>query len=67
MRKLDMLTLKELKEKIVEQVPEIDLIDILGLTTKDLVEAFEDVIEEKFNKFITELELPEEDEDSMGD
>ena len=62
-----MLTLKELKEKIAEQVPEIDLIDILGLTTKDLVEAFEDEIEEKFHKFITELELPEEDEDSMGD
>ena len=45
-----MLTLKELKEKIVEQVPEIDLIDILGLTTKDLVEAFEDEIEAEFDK-----------------
>lgn len=62
-----MLTLKELKEKIIEQVPELDLIDILGLTTKDLVEAFEDEIEEKYSKFLTELELPEEDEDYMGD
>lgn len=62
-----MLTLKELKEKIIEQVDEIDLLDILGLTTKDLVEAFEDVIEEKYSKFLQELELPTEDEDSLGD
>ncbi len=58
-----MITLKELKEKIIEQVTEIDLIDILGLTTKDIVEAFEDVIEERYAKFLNELELPEEGED----
>jgi hypothetical protein len=57
------ITLKELKEKIIEQVTEIDLIDILGLTTKDIVEAFEDVIEERYAKFLNELELPEEGED----
>lgn len=59
-----MITLKELKEKIIEQVTEIDLIDILGLTTKDIVEAFEDVIEERYAKFLNELELPEEGEDN---
>lgn len=58
-----MLTLQELKEKIIEQVPEIDLLDILGLTTKDLVEAFEDEIEEKYSKFLRELDLPVEDEE----
>lgn len=61
-----MLTLQELKEKIIEQVPEIDLIDILGLTTKDLVDAFEDEIEEKYSKFLHELDLPPEDEDTLG-
>jgi hypothetical protein len=58
-----MLTLQELKEKIVEQVPELDLLDILGLTTKDLVDAFEDEIEEKYSKFLRELDLPEENEE----
>jgi hypothetical protein len=60
------LTLQELKEKIVEQIDEVDFLDILGLTTKDLVEAFEDEIEEQFPKFLKELDLPEENEDSMG-
>lgn len=58
-----MLTLTELKEKIIEQVSEVDIIDILGLTTKDIVNAFEDVIEEKYSKFLKELELPQERED----
>lgn len=56
-----MLTLKELKEKIVEQIDEVDLIDLLGLTTKDLVDAFEDLIEDKSEKIISELELATED------
>ena len=58
-----MLTIKELKEKIVEQVDEVDIIDLLRLTTKDIVDAFEDKIEEQQEKIIKELELPEEEED----
>jgi len=52
-----MLTLQELKQKIMEQVDEVDLIDLLGLTTEDLVNAFEDKIEEKYNKITRELDL----------
>jgi hypothetical protein len=37
-----MLTISELQEKIIEQIDEVDLIDLLGLTTKDLVFAFTD-------------------------
>ena len=47
-----MLTLEELKEKIVEQINEVDLIDYLGLTSEDLVEVFSDKIEERFEVFL---------------
>lgn len=52
-----MLTLQELKEKIIEQVDEVDIIDLLGLTTQDIVNAFEDKIEDKWDKIVSELEL----------
>ena len=52
-----MLTLPELHEKIIEQVSEIDLIDLLGLTTEDLVYAFQDKIEDRYDKLVSELEL----------
>ncbi len=52
-----MLTLPELKEKIVQQVDEVDIIDLLGLTTEDIVNAFEDKIEDKWDRIVEELEL----------
>lgn len=57
-----MLTLVELKEKIVEQIDEVDLIDYLHLTTEDLVNAFEEKIEECQENLERELELPEFEE-----
>jgi hypothetical protein len=51
-----MLTIVEIKEKIVEQVSEVDLIDILGLTAEDLVEAFHNKIEDKYDLFQELLE-----------
>lgn len=51
-----MLTLTELKEKIIEQVDEVDIIDLLGLTTEDIVNAFEDRIEDKWEILERELE-----------
>ena len=55
------LTLVELKEKIIEQVDEVDFIDFLGLTTEDLVSAFSDVIEENPEKFLDILDFEDED------
>jgi hypothetical protein len=52
-----MITLTELQEKIIEQVLEVDLIDLLGLTTEDLVYAFQDKIEDRFERLVNELEL----------
>ena len=61
-----MITLEELKEKIIEQIDEVDIIDLLGLTTEDIVNAFEHKVEELEDKIIKELELSSE-EDIDGD
>ena len=52
-----MLTLIELKEKVSEQISEFDVVDLLGLTTEDLVNAFEDKLLAKYTYLINELEL----------
>ena len=41
------LTLVELKEKLM-QFDEIDLIELLDLTSEDILERFEDIVEDKF-------------------
>jgi hypothetical protein len=51
-----MRTLDEIKELIAQRVDEVDFIDILGLTTEDLVNAFQNEIEDKLDKFIKVLE-----------
>jgi hypothetical protein len=57
-----MLTIEELKEKIVEQVDEVDIIDLLGITTQDIVNAFEDRVEELHEKIKHELDLTESED-----
>ena len=51
-----MITDRELLELIVQQIDEVDLVDYLGLTTKDLTYAFEDEILNKRNLFLTMVE-----------
>jgi hypothetical protein len=58
-----MLTLEEFKEKLIEQVPELDLLEVLNLTTSKLVHAFSDEVEEKYEELLGLLTLPE-DQDS---
>ncbi len=50
------LTIPELKEKIIEQIDEVMLIDLLGISTEDLVNAFIDKIEDKYDILCAELE-----------
>lgn len=57
-----MLTIDELKERIIEQIDEVDIIDLLGLTTEDIVNAFEYRIEELESKIVKELELTNEED-----
>jgi len=46
------LTLEELKEKVKEQINEVDLLEILEVTSEDLVDRFDDLIEEKYDILI---------------
>lgn len=53
-----MLLLSELKEKLT-QLDEITLLDLLGATSEDLVERFEDVIEDNFDKCVNAIDCEE--------
>lgn len=53
-----MLTINEMKEIIIQQVPEIDFLELLNITTADLIEAFEDRLIEKLEEIKPNLELP---------
>ena len=50
------LTLEELKEKLAERVDEVTLLDLLAITSYDLVERFEDIIEDKYDKLMKEIQ-----------
>ena len=54
-----MITLIELKEKVSEQISEFDLVDLLGLTSWDIVNAFEDKLEAKYAQILDELIIEE--------
>jgi predicted methyltransferase len=51
-----MLTLEELKTKLVERFDEVLLCDILEITTEDLVKAFPEKIEDKYDILADELD-----------
>jgi hypothetical protein len=55
-----MLTLEEIKERL-KRLDEITLMEVLGITSEDLVERFDDIIEDKADWYEQELEDPEED------
>lgn len=49
------LTLVELKEKLM-QFDELDLIELLDLTSEDILDRFEDVVEDNYDKLIKEID-----------
>jgi len=51
-----MLTLQELKEKMTENLSEIDVLELLEISTEDLVERFSDKIEDKYEQILNQLE-----------
>ena len=51
-----MLTIVEMKEKLVEQVDEVTLIDWLEVNAEDIVNAFEDRVVANYDKLLGELE-----------
>jgi len=54
------LTFKDLKERL-KDLDEISLLEVLEISSEDLVERFEDHIELKFDKLSCDLEDEEED------
>jgi hypothetical protein len=51
-----MLTLQELKDKMTENLSEIDVMELLEISTEDLVERFSDKIEDKYEQILNQLE-----------
>ena len=54
------LTLQEITKKLAEQYDEITLLEILNIDSYDLVEAFFDRIEDKYEYFNKELTTDED-------
>ena len=48
------LTLHELKEKLM-QFNELDLIELLDLTSEDILDRFEDVVEDRYEQLRKEV------------
>lgn len=53
------ITLEELKEKL-KSWDEVILLDALGLTSEDLLDRFDDVVQNKYDQLIAEY-IEEED------
>jgi hypothetical protein len=45
------MLLEELKSKLAQQLDEVTLLELLGVTSEELVEAFSDKIEENMTKY----------------
>lgn len=56
-----MLTHEELKTLLKERVDEVTLIDLLNVTSDDIVEAFDEVIETRRQQLLDFLGIEEED------
>jgi hypothetical protein len=61
------LTHEELKALVSERIDEVTLLDILGLTSEDIVEAFDDLIEDKRDKLLEQMDVPFEEGDEVWD
>lgn len=44
-----MITLEELKTYLIENLDEVEILEILQLNSKDLVENYSEIVEDKFD------------------
>ena len=58
-----MKTLEEVKEYIKKNVNEVDLLEVLDISSEELVEAFSDEIEENIEKLIAQLDIQDTDDE----
>jgi hypothetical protein len=59
-----MMTIRELKERLVQQVDIVTLLEVLKISSEELVEAFSDKIEESFEQLTAEFD---EDDNSCSE
>lgn len=57
------MTLTDLKERMAQSFDEVTLVEMLELSSWNIIEAFSDEIEENMEKYIAELEEFEQNED----
>ena len=53
-------TIRDLIEDL-KRLDEVTLLEVLGLTTEDILDRFEDIVEEKFDKLTNDFEEDETD------
>ena len=61
-----MTTLNDLKEYLRKNVDEVEFLELLDITTEELLEVFADKIEEKFIYLVAKLELEDIKDESDG-
>mgnify|MGYP001580824134 CR=1 FL=1 len=59
---METVSLNQLKQYLRDNVEETQFLELLDITTADLVMAFDDKISDRFNYLIAKLELDEDDE-----
>ena len=57
------LTLQELKERL-KRLDELSLLELLDVTSEEIVEMFVDRIEENFDRLMSEVDYDGEEEDN---
>jgi len=50
------LTVEELKTLLKQQVDEISLLEVLEISAEDIVDRFEDKIEERYDRLVREFD-----------
>jgi hypothetical protein len=60
-----MLTLEELKSRLADNYDEITILEVLHISSEDLVERFEDRVEKYFDRLADEFE-DDHEADEMG-
>ena len=59
-----MLTLVELKQRMADRLNPDELVEILNISSEELVDAFADKIEERLDHFLTEFDDDENSEET---
>ena len=59
---METVSLRELRRYLIDNVEETQFLELLDITTADLVMMFDDKISDRFDYLISKLELDKDDE-----